>query len=65
MSNHRVPQDLGVDATAGEHDRPCDQPPLSALAAAHPEIVEMEINPLLVTGDGAIGLVARIVRADT
>lgn len=38
---------------------------LSALAAAHPEIAEMEVNPLLVTRHGAIGLDARIVRAHT
>ena len=36
---------------------------LSRLAAAHPEIAEIEINPLLVTIDGAVGLDARVVRA--
>lgn len=35
---------------------------LSELAAAHPEIAEMEINPLLVMRDGAVALDARIVR---
>jgi succinyl-CoA synthetase beta subunit len=34
---------------------------LSRVAAAHPEIAELEINPLLVTPSGAIGLDARIV----
>ncbi len=36
---------------------------LSRVAAAHPEIAEIEINPLLVTPDGAAGLDARIVLA--
>ena len=34
---------------------------LSEVAAAYPEIDEIEINPLLVTADGALGLDARIV----
>ena len=34
---------------------------LSRFAAAHPEIAEVEINPLLVRRDGAVGLDARIV----
>jgi acyl-CoA synthetase (NDP forming) len=34
---------------------------ITATAAAHPEITELEINPLLVTPDGAHGLDARIV----
>jgi len=34
---------------------------LSEVAAAHPEIDEIEINPLLVTADGALGLDARVV----
>lgn len=34
---------------------------LSRAAAEHPEIDELEINPLLVLPDGAIGLDARIV----
>ena len=38
---------------------------LSRFAAAHPEIAEVEVNPLLVRreGDGAVGLDARIVLA--
>jgi hypothetical protein len=35
---------------------------LSRVAADHPELSEIEINPLLVTSDGAIGLDARLVR---
>ena len=34
---------------------------LSRFAAAHPEVAEVEVNPLLVRGDGAVGLDARIV----
>lgn len=37
---------------------------LSRFAAEHPEIAEVEVNPLLVTRAGALGLDARIVRAD-
>ena len=36
---------------------------LSYVAAERPEIAEIEINPLLVTADGALGLDARIVLA--
>jgi acyl-CoA synthetase (NDP forming) len=36
---------------------------LSRFAAAHPEVSEVEINPLLVRRDGAVGLDARIVVA--
>jgi hypothetical protein len=36
---------------------------LSHLAAAHPEIAEMEINPVLVTRDTAVGVDARIALA--
>lgn len=38
---------------------------LSLSAASHPELAEIEINPLLVTPDGAIGLDARFARATT
>jgi acetate---CoA ligase (ADP-forming) len=34
---------------------------LSRFAAAHPEIAELEVNPLLVRREGAVGLDARIV----
>jgi hypothetical protein len=34
---------------------------LSTLAAAHPEISEIEINPLLVGTDGALALDARVI----
>jgi acetate---CoA ligase (ADP-forming) len=37
---------------------------LSRVAAEHPEIDELEINPLLVLPEGAIGLDARIVRLE-
>ena len=33
---------------------------LSRLAADHPEIAEVEVNPLLATPDGVIGLDARV-----
>jgi acyl-CoA synthetase (NDP forming) len=36
---------------------------LSRFAAAHPEVAEVEVNPLLVTPDGALGLDARLVLA--
>src|SRR5262249_20875135 len=36
---------------------------LSAVAAAHPEIRELEINPLLVLSDGVLALDARAVVA--
>jgi acetate---CoA ligase (ADP-forming) len=36
---------------------------LSRFAAAHPEILEVEINPLLVLPEGAVALDARIVTA--
>ncbi len=46
---------LDVDAAAAALSA------LSMVAAAHPEIGELEVNPLLVLPDGALGLDARIV----
>ncbi|HEY4824514.1 MAG TPA: acetate--CoA ligase family protein, partial [Solirubrobacteraceae bacterium] len=46
---------LDVDAAAAALSA------LSIVAAAHPDIAELEINPLLVLPDGALGLDARIV----
>ncbi len=37
----------------------------SRFAAAHPELIELEINPLLVRRDGAVGLDARFVSASS
>jgi acyl-CoA synthetase (NDP forming) len=37
---------------------------LSRVAAEHPELAELEVNPLLVTREGAVGLDARLVYAD-
>ena len=53
----RPPLDLAAAAGAAAA--------LSRLAAAHPEISEIEVNPLLVLEQGVIGLDARIVRAAT
>lgn len=49
----RSPVDLAAAARAAAA--------LSRLAAARPEIEEIEINPLLVTPEGALGLDARVV----
>jgi acetate---CoA ligase (ADP-forming) len=48
---------LAVTAAAEAVER------LSQVAASHPEIAEIEVNPLLVLPDGALGLDARVVRA--
>ena len=37
---------------------------LSQLAASRPDIAEIEVNPLLVTPEGALALDARIIPAD-
>ena len=49
----RAPLDVGAAAAAASA--------LSRVAAAHPELAELEINPLLVLRDGVVGLDARIV----
>jgi acyl-CoA synthetase (NDP forming) len=51
----RPPLDLAAAARAAAA--------LSRFAAAHPEVAEVEVNPLLVRADGAVGLDARIVLA--
>jgi acyl-CoA synthetase (NDP forming) len=51
----RPPVDVAAAAEAVER--------LSLVAASHPEVAEIEINPLLVTADGALGLDARVVPA--
>jgi succinyl-CoA synthetase beta subunit len=48
---------LDVDAAAAALSA------LSHVAAAHPELCEIEVNPLLVLPDGAVGLDARAVPA--
>jgi acetate---CoA ligase (ADP-forming) len=52
----RPPLDLGAAARA--------LAAVSLVAAVHPELSEIEVNPLLVYRDGAVGLDARLVRAD-
>jgi acyl-CoA synthetase (NDP forming) len=49
----RPPVDSAAAAEAVMH--------VSRVAAAHPEITELEVNPLLVTADGALALDARLV----
>jgi acetate---CoA ligase (ADP-forming) len=51
----RAPLDVAAAAAAVER--------LSHVAASHPEIAEIEVNPLLVATDGAVGLDARVVPA--
>jgi hypothetical protein len=64
----------GAPLLAGARGRPpCDvraaaeaAVALSQVAAAHPAVAEIEINPLLVTADGAVALDARVIEiADT
>ena len=52
----RPPLDLAAAARAAAA--------LSRFAAAHAEIAEVEVNPLLVRREGAIGLDARIALSD-
>lgn len=51
----RPPLDVGAAARAAAA--------LSRLAAERPELTELEVNPLLVLRDGAVGLDARVVYA--
>jgi acyl-CoA synthetase (NDP forming) len=59
----------GAPLLAGARGRrPCDvraaaeaAGALSRVAAAHPSVTEIEINPLLVTPDGAVALDARVI----
>ena len=59
----------GAPLLAGARGRPpCDvraaaeaASALSRVAALHPGIAEIEINPLLVTPDGAVALDARVI----
>jgi hypothetical protein len=55
LSGYRGRPSLDVRATASSFAH------LSRWAAAHPEIREIEINPLLVSPDGVVGLDARIL----
>jgi acetate---CoA ligase (ADP-forming) len=56
LGEHRGRPAVDVSAAARAVAR------LSEYAAAHPEIAELEINPLLVTPSGATALDARIVK---
>jgi acetate---CoA ligase (ADP-forming) len=56
LGEHRGRRGVDIGAAARAVAR------LSAYAAAHPEIAELEINPLLVTPSGATALDARIVK---
>jgi hypothetical protein len=49
----RPPLDVGAAAAAAAA--------LSRFAAAHPEVAAVEVNPLLVLAQGAVGLDARLV----
>jgi acyl-CoA synthetase (NDP forming) len=51
----RLPLDVSAAAAAAAA--------LSRLAADHPEVAEVEVNPLLVLPEGAVGLDARVVYA--
>ena len=53
----RLPLDVGAAAEVVAR--------ISRFAAAHPEIAELEVNPLLVHPSGAVGLDARIVLAQS
>jgi acetate---CoA ligase (ADP-forming) len=59
MVGSRGGRPLDVDAAAGALSA------LSQLAAARPEIAEIEVNPLLVLERGVLGLDARLVRQST
>jgi acetate---CoA ligase (ADP-forming) len=57
MAGARGRPPLDVEAAAGSVAA------VSRFAAAHPEVAEVEVNPLLVRREGAVGLDARVVPA--
>jgi succinyl-CoA synthetase beta subunit len=56
-ARNRLPLDLNGAATFAAQ--------LSALAASHPEVAEVEVNPLLLLPDRVVALDARVVLSET